>query len=237
MRYPLATLLILATFVAGLAPPAAGGQRRARLIAETNAYITRSFMAPADSASYYCARAEEILLRLQPEYGGDPDILVRLGLVNGRLAESCPKREKVERVQRVDRYCRAAIARDSTLADAYLLLGALNYRLSSLSWVERMLARAFIGELPDASLEGAERHLRRSIELQGACPLSMYALGRTLGAQRRLAEAIDCLRACLELPPATRLDEWYQDKAGAHLAELERQWAAVEEPWHALEDF
>ena len=189
------------------------------------------------SVPIYCSRAERILLEIEPAGPKNPDLLVRLGIVNGWLAEFCPKSEKVERVRRMDRYCRRAIAHDSTAAEAYLLLGTLNYRLCRLSWLERMLAKAFVGDLPEASLEEAERFLRRAIELEGDSPVSLYVLGRTLDAQDRLEEAIDCLEACLALEPVTRLDAHYQAEAAAHLPELEREWMAIEEPWNVIDGY
>lgn len=245
MRVSNAIHLLLAVAAACLAaPPVWGGEsppvsadRYAARLAESSVYIARSFMAPKDSVPIYCSRAERLLLEIEPTGQDDPDLLVRLGIVNGRLAEFCPKGEKVERVRRMDRYCREAIAHDSTAAEAYLLLGTLNYRLCRLSWLERMLAKAFVGELPDASLEEAEILLRRAIELQGDSPVSLYVLGRTLDAQDRLEEAIDCLEACLALEPATGLDAHYQEEAAAHLPELEREWTAIEEPWNVIEGY
>ena len=244
-----ATQLFLAIATASLmAPPAWGGasvpgvgdapgDRYAQGLAESSVCIARSFMAPKDSVPIYCSRAERILLEIEPAGPDDPDLLVRLGIVNGRLAEFCSKGEKVERVRRMERYCREAIAQDSTASDAYLLLGTLHYRLCRLSWLERMLAKAFVGELPDASLEEAEAFLRRAIELEGGSPVSLYVLGRTLDAQDRLQEAIDCLEACLELEPANPLEVHYQQEATIHLPELEREWMATEEPWNVIDGY
>jgi tetratricopeptide (TPR) repeat protein len=207
------------------------------ILAQTDPLIQRSFIAPKDSAAFYCQRAEEVLLAAIETHPKDARLLTRLALVNGCLAEQAGASRKVTRVRAMDQYCRRAIAADASDAMAHMLLGVLNYRLCRLSWFERTLAEAFIGDLPPASLEDAELYLRRAIALQGRSPCYHYALGRTLEALDREAEAIDTLKMALTLEPANELDIRYQEKAAAQLEKLAKRDAERFYPWDDSDDF
>lgn len=200
-------------------------------LAAVDALIERSFAAPEDSIPVYCGRAEDLLLGAEQMSGGEAPWLSRLALVNGRLAEFEGKSQKVVRVRKMDELCRAALVSDSTDVLAHVLLGVLNYRLCKLSCIERLLARAFVGQLPGASLEVSEAHLRRAIELQDGTVYNHYALARTLEEMKRFREAAELLRAATELVPVNTLDHEYQTEAAARLAELEDRLFALDNPW------
>jgi tetratricopeptide (TPR) repeat protein len=216
---------------------AAAGDRACAIestLAEVDGLMERSFLAPADSVPVYCRGAEAMLIASGGEWPEDARLLSRLALVNARLAEFEGNAEKVERACRTDQYCRGAIARDSTEALPYVLLGVLNYRLSTMGWVERTLARAFVGSLPPASLADSERFLRKAIELRPDSPFYLYALGRTLEALDREAEAMSALRLSLVSEPTTPLDTRYQEKARERLLDLEKPKPSTRESWQEL---
>ncbi len=213
-------------------PPAPAGARPGsleRIILQVDGLLERSFLTPPDSLAGYCRRAEALLVEAGGEEPDDARLLARLGLVNARLAEIAGNAEKIDRACRTDRYCRAAIARGSTEALPYVLLGVLNYRISTMGWVERTLAKTLVGGLPPASLGDSERFLRQAVVLSPGSPFYHYALGRTLQAQDRETEAADELRLALAHEPTTPLDACYQEKARAHLLELERPKRAARE--------
>ncbi len=206
-------------------------------IQDVDGLILRSFIAPKDSIPIYCTRAEEILLSSAHDHIPNTHCLARLALVNGRLAEFEGNSAKIERVRRMESYCDSALACDSTNALAHVLLGVLNYRLCRLSWLERILAETFVGQVPEGSLETSESHLRKAIALHEGCAYYYYALGRTLIAMDRDAEAVDVLRAALVPEPETVLDVRYRQRAERELADLEARRQAEEWPWGGPEDF
>jgi tetratricopeptide (TPR) repeat protein len=221
-------IAILATWTAAELPDKAtpdgcpGGRDAAAegALAATEHLVQRAFIAPKDSTRIYCRRAEEILLGAVGESPNDARLLARLALVNGQLVQFEDKDGKVARVRNMDRYCRSAILSDSTNAMAHLVYGILNYRLCRMSWIERLLAKAFVGDLPPASLEDAERYLKKAIALDGKSPCCYYALGRTLEAMDRDDEAVDSFRVALALVPVNQVDIRYQEKAADRLADL-----------------
>lgn len=223
--------LALAAAFTPTGPPTRAAQQTASARREIEALVQRSFAAPRDSVPIYCRRAEEMLLAAGGAGSQDTYVLVRLALVNGRLAEFEGNTQKIARVRRVDECCRLAIARDSTDALPYILLGALNYRLSSLSWVERTMAKALIGDLPRTSLADAERFLRHALRLRGGRPCCFYALGRTLEAMDRDQEAVDVLRRALAGGQHAPLDAHYQRMARERLREIEETRARVRPSW------
>ncbi len=221
----------IATGASATVPAGIASRASATAWRTIDALVQRSFAAPRDSVPIYCRRAEEMLLAAGGAGSQDAHVLVRLALVNGRLAEFEGNSQKVARVRRVDECCRLAIARDSTDALAYILLGALNYRLSSLSWVERTIAKTFIGDLPRTSLTDAERLLRRAIRLRGDRPCCYYALGRTLEAMDRDEEAAEVLRLALAGGPHAPLDAHYQRMARERLREIEDAREHARQSW------
>jgi len=198
--------------------------------------MERAFLAPPDSVPVYCGRAEAMLMDAGGGVSDDARLLARLALVNARMSEFEGNAEKIERARRTDEYCRRAIARDSTEALSYVLLGVLNYRISTLSWVERTLAKTFVGRLPPASLADSERFLRKAITLCPNSPFYHCALGRTLEALDREAEAMVELRLALDCRPSMPLDAPYQEKARERLLELGRPKRAARESWRELGD-
>jgi tetratricopeptide (TPR) repeat protein len=235
--------LLLPCLTAGLLLAGPAGAKEAgglpwagadQAIEQVDGLVGRSFVAPADSVPIYCRRAEAVLLESGGERPEDARLLTRLALVNARLAEFEGNAEKVARARRTDQYCRGAIARDSTDALPYVLLGVLNYRLSTLGWVERTLAKTFVGSLPSASLADSEKFLRKAIALRPDSPFYHYALGRTLEALDRETEALSALRLALAYEPMTPLDARYQEKARERLLELEKPERAPTPSWREL---
>ena len=198
--------------------------------------LERSFVAPEDSIPVYCSLAERLLLSTRHEHGEEAAWLSRLALANGQLAEYGANSEKVARVRRMDELCRAALVADSTDVMAHLLLGVLNYRLCKLSCIERLLARAFAGRLPTASLEDSEWYLRRAIRLQDGTVYNHYVLALTLEEMKRFREAIEVMRVATSREPVTTLDHEFLGEATAHLAELEDRLFTLENHWLQVDE-
>ena len=110
---------------------------------------------------------------------------------------------------------------DSLHAGAYHALGVLNYRVRRLSFVERFVAKTFLGAdvMNLTSWEDAERYLTRAVELRPEYILFHLDLGSMYLHRGRKEEARSHLQRVLELPVLEPPDPRFQATAERRLAE------------------
>lgn len=97
---------------------------------------------------------------------------------------------------------------------AHSAMGSLHAEVLTLSFFERLLARAILGEMVGgARWDDALSHHRRAVELDGATVLYRVELGKALGWHGDLGGARAELVAALALPPQTPLDRVHQEAA------------------------
>jgi len=110
---------------------------------------------------------------------------------------------------------------DSLHAGAYHALGVLNFRVRRLSWIQRFVARNFLGAdvMNSTSWEDAERYLLRAVELRPEYILFHLDLGRMYLNRDRKDEARSHLERVLELPVLEPPDPRFQAIAERRLPE------------------
>ena len=110
---------------------------------------------------------------------------------------------------------------DSLHAGAYHALGVLNYRVQRLSWIERFVARNFMGAdvMNGTSWEQAEQYLTRAAELRPEYILFHLDLGRMYLHRDQKDEARRHLERVLELPVLEPPDTRFQMIAERRLEE------------------
>ena len=110
---------------------------------------------------------------------------------------------------------------DSLHAGAYHALGVLNFRVRRLSWIQRFVARNFLGAdvMNSTSWEDAERYLLRAVELRPEYILFHLDLGRMYLHRDRKDEARSHLERVLELPVLEPPDPRFQAIAERRLTE------------------
>lgn len=137
-----------------------------------------------------------------------PEALYWRGAAAGRRALHAGPGYAAELAQLVYDDAHALLAADSLHPGAHNMLGKLNFEVMSLSRVERLIARTFMGNdaLATASWEGAEAHLARAAELSPDFTLYQYDLAALYEKRGREAEAVDRLERTLALPAVQPLD-------------------------------
>ena len=110
---------------------------------------------------------------------------------------------------------------DSLHAGAHHALGVINYRVQSLSVIERWVARTFLGGdvIKLTSWQDAERYLTRAVELRPEYILFHLDLGKMYLNRKRMEEARIHFRRALELPLLEPPDDRFQQIAERLLAE------------------
>lgn len=105
-----------------------------------------------------------------------------LAIAIGKLALYSSPAEKVKDVWGIKREAEKAIELDPTQQKAYLALGAWHRNVATASSLEKHLAKMFLGELPEASLEESRELLLKSINLGGNNVRNYYELALTYEA-------------------------------------------------------
>ena len=163
-------------------------------------------------------RLSEYAVSLKPD--GIDGIYWR-GVSAGRRALNAGPSQSVGLAEAVYRDAHAILAVDSTHGGAHNLLGKLNYEVMTLPWLERMVARTFMGsgELRDTSWENAEYHLGRAVETWPDFILFHFDLGQLHRRRGRREAAIRSFRELLGLRATHPIDRRLQGQARGFLAE------------------
>jgi tetratricopeptide (TPR) repeat protein len=142
----------------------------------------------------------------------------RLGLLEG-------PRERARLGVVVDSAARNLLAQDSLHAGAHNALGRLYVEVAGLSWIERLVARRWVGGdlVSRSTWKAAEEHLRRAVELQPERNLYYVDLGALLVKRDRPEEARSVLEAALQVPLEFPGEEIFRDDARRLLDRIERR--------------
>lgn len=141
------------------------------------------------------------------------------GFAAGKRAMNASPSYAVTLAQVVHKDAHAILAADSLHGGAHNMLGKLNYEVMSLSWVERTIAKLFMGNtaLDDTSWQNAEHHLSRAVETWPSVLLFHFDMGLLHRKRDRREEAIRSFRQVLSLGAVHRTDRKFQDEARAIL--------------------
>ncbi len=146
------------------------------------------------------------------------------GVAAGRRALNAAPSYASELAQIAYEDAHAILAVEPDHAGAHNLLGKLHYEVMSLSRLERILARLFMGNaaIREASWDEAEHHLARAVESAPDLVLFRYDLGALYEKRDRYEEAATHLREAVRLPAAEYIDAGVQEEAASLLERLGR---------------
>ncbi|MBL0174450.1 MAG: tetratricopeptide repeat protein [Ignavibacteria bacterium] len=109
-------------------------------------------------------------------------------------------KEKVKLSTRIRDELDRALALDPDNQLAHSIYGSWHRAVSEVSWIERQLANAFLGGLPDGSLAESVRHLREAMRLSPQLLRNHYELGLTYIAMDKPSLAAASFRTALKCP-------------------------------------
>jgi tetratricopeptide (TPR) repeat protein len=138
----------------------------------------------------------------------------------GSLAMYVGGKTKVRLSREIKEDLDRAIALDPRDDIAYSILGSFYLALEDVSWIERQLANAFLGGLPDGGIEDAEKSLQKAVEIAPTVIRHQYELGLVYRAQGRNQEARTAFEKVLTLPVVLASDPRTQTYARERIEEL-----------------
>ncbi|TNJ36954.1 tetratricopeptide repeat protein [Prosthecochloris vibrioformis] len=124
----------------------------------------------------------------------------------GVHADDLGAKEKIRNANTIKTELERALALDPKDDIAWSILGSFNREIAGIGWVERMVANAFLGEVPKGSYEEAERMFLKAIALNPDIIRHHYELGLLYREQKRYTEALRVFRIALTKPLQMKSD-------------------------------
>ena len=129
-------------------------------------------------------------------------------------------KEKIKLAHKIKDNANKAIEMDSTDYLPYVILGVYNRQIGALSWLERLFANMFFGDVPEGSFEESEKMMLTALELQPGIVIAAFHLSLTYQEMDEEEKEIAMLKKVLELPDINFRDKFAKRKAKERLVEL-----------------
>lgn len=137
----------------------------------------------------------------------------------GRLAQAVGQKEKIALAKVVKENAERAIALDPNNGAAHMTLGAWHFYVADISWVERNLAKALFGKVPEASFATAVSHLTKALAQGVDNPIEVLWLrGRAHEALGNDTKATADYRAAVNAAARSAAEGRYQERARRKLS-------------------
>jgi tetratricopeptide (TPR) repeat protein len=143
----------------------------------------------------------------------DSEANLVMAIATGRLAMLKRGREKVEDVRDVKKYAERAIQLNPENFKALHILGKWNVEVSSLSALERELAKILFGGLPKASYEVALKYFLKAEALKPDFILNYFEMAKLYLKINKKPKALELLKHLLILPISASDDEMIKGEA------------------------
>ncbi len=153
----------------------------------------------AESEAHY-RKAEQLARGAVRLDSMNADAHTWLAVALGSIAMFEGSKSKVRMAHEIKYHLDRAISLNPNDDVAYSVLGSFYAALGDVSWLERQLAKVFLGRLPDGGYEEAEVAFRRAIALAPTVIRHHYAFGLLLKALDRDVEARKEFESTLSLP-------------------------------------
>jgi tetratricopeptide (TPR) repeat protein len=145
---------------------------------------------------------------------------LQLSIAIGRVALMAGKKEQVQLSQAVKDEAEKALELNPDNDTAHHVYARWHRKVATLSGIQKTFAKILYGGLPPASLEQAEKHFLKAIELKPDHINHYLELGITYVEMNQKEKAAAAFRKALELPAKSSKDKEYQAEAAAQLKEV-----------------
>ena len=136
-----------------------------------------------------------------------PDGHTWLAASMGVLADNIGPREKIIRANIIKSELLYALELNPEDDVALSILGSFNREIADMGWLEKVFAKTFLGKLPEASEEEAERLLKKAVAINPLVIRHYHELGKLYRDMKRYPEAVQVLQEALTKPVLMKSDE------------------------------
>jgi len=153
----------------------------------------------------------ERALRLEPDNTYSNFVMA---VAMGRIALVASARDRVAASNDIKHYVDKSISEDSSLADAWYVLGRWNYKVDNLNFAERFAANVIFGGLPKgASTEKAIDDYNKAISLKPDVIMFYHSLAIAYHTAGQDQKAIETINKLLTLKDQSPDDPMYKDES------------------------
>lgn len=138
----------------------------------------------------------------------------------GSMAMEEGAKRKVQLAREIRNELDVAVRLNANDDVARSILGSFYRALGNVSWIERAIAKVFLGGLPPGGYEDAERELLIAIRIAPREFRHYYELGRLYADWGRRADAVNAFQHAIEVGPRMAADRQRLEKAKIRIAEL-----------------
>lgn len=147
---------------------------------------------------------------------------LQLSIAIGRVALMSGKKKQVQLSQSVKDEAEKALELNPNNDTAHHVYARWHRKVATLSGVAKAFAKVLYGGLPPASLEKAEEHFEKAIELNPEHINHYYEAGLTYEMSKKWQKAADCYKKVAELPAKDSEDEKHKRDAAERLIEVNK---------------
>ncbi len=156
-------------------------------------------------------------------YSKFPDsakVYTLLAMSFGNLASYQGGNEKIKLANKIRENAEKSIALNPNDYLPYIILSVYNRQIASLSWFERAFANTFFGNVPEGSLESAERLMIKALKIQPGIVIAMFHLSLVYKEMDNEQKEIYWLKKIIDAPISDFRDKYAKRKAKERLNEL-----------------
>lgn len=137
-----------------------------------------------------------------------------MSVAMGRIALIASARDRVAASNDIKHYVDKSISEDSSLAEAWYVLGRWNYKVDNLNFAERLAANILFGGLPKgASTKKAIDCYRKAISLKPDVIMYYYSLALAYHTARQDSLAVETINKLMALNNQSPDDPGYKNNA------------------------
>ncbi|QQS36523.1 MAG: hypothetical protein IPM56_00805 [Ignavibacteriales bacterium] len=173
-----------------------------------------------EEAEKYINKAVEYAEIFKKKYPDSAAVYTYLAMSYGNIAMFKGGKEKVKYAQMIRQNLDISLKKNPNDYLPYVILGIYNREIASLSWIERLFANTFFGEVPEGSYEESEKLFLKALKLQPDMIVATFQLARTYRKLEREQDEIKMLKKVLALPKQDFRDKFAKEKSQRRLTEL-----------------
>lgn len=173
-----------------------------------------------DEAEKYINKAVEYAELFKSKFPDSAAVYTYLALSYGNVAMFRGGKEKVKFAQKIKSNLDISMKKNPDHFLPYIILGIYNREVASLSWIEKLFANTFFGELPEGSYEESEKLFLKALNLEPDMIVATFQLARTYRRMEREKEEISMLKKVISLPMRDFRDKFSIIKSKKRLTDL-----------------
>ena len=159
-------------------------------------------------------------LKFKENYPDSAKVYSHLAWSYGNVALYRGGKEKVKLAHEIKNNAEESIRRNPNDYLPYIILGIYHRQIASLSWIERLFANTFFGDVPDGSFEESEKYLLKALDLNPGIVIAAFHLSLVYRELDDEQKEINTLKQVLEMPERDFRDKYAKKKSKMRLKEL-----------------